>query len=423
LIVFLNIQESQMPHATKKYTDSDWSWRATSPFSQAIDFGDQVFISGQQALTHGGGLIAQAHIGLQTRCVFENMKATLARANLEFSDLIRLNTYYVFDGADEDAAEFWEEMTRVRLEYFPDPGPAATAVRIKGMPYQGQLIQIEGIALRGNSRRNRKRIMPEGSWDWSIAVPLSQGWQVGDRIYVGGQISSNKNGGAVHVGDLGAQTRAIFKFINNVLKDGGASFDDIAHIKVCVKHNSSEGDGQSFLDKILDVTKECLGSSGPAVTCFGVDLLYPGLDLEIDAMAFKSIQERTSTGTALTKVHDGYFADSVRSLGEIWIGGQVAQGEDGGVMSPGNIGEQSRIVFQRLEDALVLSGATLDDIVKLNLFFASDANDMGEVFHAAMAVWAEMAPNSRPAMTPVRAYELSQPGLLIQADCIAMTST
>ena len=27
-----------------------------------------------------------------------------------------------------------------------------------------------------------------------------------------------------------------------------------------------------------------------------------------------------------------------------------------------------------------------------------------------------------PSMTPVRAYELSQPGLLIQADCIAMTS-
>ena len=46
-----------------------------------------------------------------------------------------------------------------------------------------------------------------------------------------------------------------------------------------------------------------------------------------------------------------------------------------------------------------------------------------EEFHAAMAVWAEMAPNAKPAMTPVRAYELSQPGLLIQADCIAIGST
>lgn len=412
-----------MPHDTTKHTDSNWGWRATSPFSQAIEIGDQVFISGQQALTHGGELVAPGDIASQTRCVFENMKATLERVRLKLSDLVRLNTYYVFDGADEDATEYWEEMTKVRLEYFPNPGPAATAVRIKGMPYQGQLIQIEGIALRGDSRFNRKRIMPKGSWNWSIPVPLSQGWEVGDRIYVGGQISSNKNGDAVHVGDLGTQTRAIYKFIDSVLKDGGASFDDIAHIKICVKHNSTESGGNSFLDKILDVTKEYFGSSGPAVTCFGVDLLYPGLDLEIDAMAFKSTQERTSTGTALTKVHDGYFADNVSSLGEIWIGGQVAQSEGGGVMAPVDIGEQSRIVFERLKDALVPSGATLDDVVKLNLFFVSDGNDISEELHVAMAVWAEMAPNSRPAMTPVRAYELSQPGLLIQADCIAMRAT
>ncbi|MFT5509325.1 MAG: enamine deaminase RidA (YjgF/YER057c/UK114 family) [Hyphomicrobiaceae bacterium] len=423
MIAFSNAQELPMPHQTKKFTDSNWSWKTTSPFSQAVEIGDQVFISGQQALTHDGELVAPGDIGSQTRCVFENMKATLASAGLKLSDLVRLNTYYVFDGADEDATKYWEEMTKVRLEYFPDPGPAATAVRIKGMPYQGQLIQIEGIALRGASRSNRKRIMPKDSWDWSIPVPLSQGWDAGDRVYVGGQISSDKNGASVHIGDLSAQTRAIYNFIGNVLKEGGSSFEDVAHIKICVKYASTEPDGISFLDRILDVTKEYFGSSGPAVTCFGVDLLYPGLDLEIDAMAFKGTQERTSIGTALTKVHDGYFSDCVSTLGEIWIGGQVAQGLDGAVMAPGDIEQQSRIVFERLKDALVPSGATLDDIVKLNLFFVSDGNDVSEELHAAMAAWAEMAPHSTPAMTPVRVYELSQPGLLIQADCIAMKPT
>jgi enamine deaminase RidA (YjgF/YER057c/UK114 family) len=423
MIAFSNAQEPQMSHETKKYTDSNWGWKTTSPFSQAIEIGDQVFISGQQALTHDGELVAPGDIGSQTRCVFENMKATLARAGLELSDLVRLNTYYVFDGADEDATKYWEEMTKVRLEYFPNPGPAATAVRIKGMPYQGQLIQIEGIALQGESRTNRKRIMPKGSWDWSIPVPLSQGWAVGDRVYVGGQISSDKNGNSIHVGDLGAQTREIYDFIGNVLKDGSSSFEDVAHVKICVKYDSTESDGTSFLDKILEVTKEYFGSSGPAVTCFGVDLLYPGLDLEIDAMAFKDTHKRTSIGTALTKVHDGYFSDSISMLGETWIGGQVAQGLDGEVMAPGDIEEQSRIVFERLRDALLPSGATLNDVVKLNLFFASDGNDVSEELHAVMAVWAEMAPNSSPAMTPVRAYELSQSGLLIQADCIAMKST
>ena len=149
------------------------------------------------------------------------MKAVLERAGLDLSDLVRLNTYYVFDGADEDATEYWEAMTRVRLEYFPDPGPAATAVRIKGMPYQGQLIQIEGIALRGAARRNRKRLMPGGSWDWSIAVPLSQGWEVGDRIYVGGQISADEKGVSVHVGDWRADLCDIRFHRERVLKEGG----------------------------------------------------------------------------------------------------------------------------------------------------------------------------------------------------------
>ena len=412
-----------MPHSTtKEYIDGDWSWRVGSPFSQAVEAGDQVFISGQQALTKDGALVAPGDIAAQTRCVFENMKTTLERAGLGLVDLVRLNTYYVFDGADEDATEFWEDMTRVRLEYFPDPGPAATAVRIKGMPYQGQLIQIEGIALRGDLRRKRKRIMPEGSWDWSISVPLSQGWDVGDRLYVGGQISSDETGSTVHVGDLSSQTRTICRFIENVLEGGGASFDDIAHVKICVKHNSTELDGTPFLDRILEVTREKFGSRGPAVTCFGVDLLYPGLDLEIDAMAFKSSHERSTTGSSPMKVHDGSFSDSVRASGEIWIGGQVAQDADGGVLAPGDIREQSRIVFQRLNDALGHSGATLDDIVKLNLFFASNSDDIDEEFHAALAVWSELAPNSRPAMTPVRVYELFQSGLLIQADCIAMMS-
>ncbi len=408
-----------MPKSIKNFIDSDWSWRAPSPFSQAVEFGDQIFVSGQQALTAEGKLVAPGDIASQTRCVFENMKSTLERAGLELSDLVRLNTYYVFDGADEDATSFWEEMTRVRLEYFPDPGPAATAVRIKGMPYQGQLIQIEGIALRGSSRQQRKRIMPAGSWDWSIAVPLSQGWEVGDRIYVGGQIASDETGSAVHVGNLSSQTRAIYDFIGNVLKDGGASFDDIAHIKICVKYSSVEADGSSFLDKILGVTKELFGPNGPTITCFGVDLLYPGLDLEIDAMAFKSHQTRAAIGNSKTKVHDGSFSDSVSASGEIWIGGQVALDDNGLVIAPGNIQEQSKIVFQRLNNALALHNATLDDVVKLNLFIASDSNDISQEFHSTLATWAELAPNSKPAMTPVQAYELSQPGLLIQADCIA----
>jgi enamine deaminase RidA (YjgF/YER057c/UK114 family) len=40
-------------------------------------------------------------------------------------------------------------MTRIRLEFLADPGPAATAVRVAGLVYDGLLIEAEAIAYLG----------------------------------------------------------------------------------------------------------------------------------------------------------------------------------------------------------------------------------------------------------------------------------
>jgi len=399
----------------------DWNWLEDTPFAHSVGVGDQVFIAGQQTLDANGKILDAGDIAAQTRNVFENMKSALARFGLGFKDLVRINTYYVFDGADEDATQYWEDMTRIRLEYFPDPGPVGTAVRVKGMPYDGQLIQIEGVALRGETRSNRQRIMPAESWDWSIALPLSQGWRVGEQIFVGGQISADAQGKSVHVGDLAAQTRNIYKFIGNVLGDAGASFDDVVHLKVCFKHDSWEPSGQSFADRIMDVTTEYFSGPFPVLTAFGVDLLYPGLDLEIDAMAIVDPARRTlQKSVPGERYQPDDFSDGVSAAGEIYVGGQTALGADGAALAAGDIGAQSRIAFERLAAVLAADGATLDDVVKLNLFFVADDAGSAEAFHAVSAVWADMAPGAHPAMTPVRVHELVRDGLLVQADCIAL---
>ena len=397
-----------------------WSWRTASPFSNTVEINDQIFISGQPPLDAEGNILAPNDIANQTRHVFENMKAALMRHGLGLENLVRLNTYYTFEGADEDATQYWESMTRVRLEYFPDPGPTATAVRIKGMPYKGQLIQIEGIAVKGPSFDERKRIMPSGSWDWSIPVPLTQGWRCFDRIYVGGQISADKQGAAVHDGDIILQTQAIYDFIYEVVKDGGGSLSDIVHLKICFKHKSQDSSGVPFLTKIIDVTKERFGSNCPALTCFGVDLLYPGLVLEIDAMAFKSTHKRLSRNSTVGSAYDVNFADVISASGETWVGGQEPFDSDGNLLFEGDNLGQTQVVFDKIQKLLNEAGLCVDDIVKLNLFFVTDGDDISEEFHSALGVWKKFAPNSNPAMTAARAYELSSPGVLILADCIAM---
>ena len=69
----------------------------------------------------------------------------------------------------------------------------------------------------------------------------------------------------------------------------------ISRISNYVLNTIARGHGASFLDKILDVQG---GVNSPVVTFFGVDLLYPGLDLEIDAMAFKNNHQRMTLGPA-----------------------------------------------------------------------------------------------------------------------------
>ena len=85
-------------------------------------------------------------IEVQTRNTFENI-ATVSGGGAERRHVVKQNTYYVYNGPDEGALEFWQKMTRVRLEYFPDPAPCGTAIRVVGLADPDMLIEVEVIAI------------------------------------------------------------------------------------------------------------------------------------------------------------------------------------------------------------------------------------------------------------------------------------
>lgn len=61
-------------------------------------------------------------------------------------------------------------------------------------------------------------------------APFAQGVQVGDTIYVSGQIAQDSNGQIVGVGDMDAQARQVFANIEGVLTEAGSSFRDVVKI-------------------------------------------------------------------------------------------------------------------------------------------------------------------------------------------------
>ena len=138
---------------------------------------EMIYLRGQLSLSEEGEVLIPGDIAEQTRNAFRSVEAGLRRNGAGLDDLVRLNTYYVYDGPEENATMFWEAMTRVRLEFLPDPGPAATAVRVAGDGADGLVIQFEAAALLPGSGVERQRLMPDECWDWSIPIPLSQGWR------------------------------------------------------------------------------------------------------------------------------------------------------------------------------------------------------------------------------------------------------
>ena len=131
---------------TRIMPEGHWDWSMPVKFSQGWKVGNLVFVGGQISADEHGHTIGAGDIEIQTRNVFENIRKVLNEAGADMSDIVKLNTYYVFDGEGDELRDFWEKMTRVRMEYLADHGPAATAVRVMGLAYEGLLIEVEAIA-------------------------------------------------------------------------------------------------------------------------------------------------------------------------------------------------------------------------------------------------------------------------------------
>jgi reactive intermediate/imine deaminase len=125
----------------------------------------------------------------------------------------------------------------------------------------------------------RKTVDP--GWAWDDGLPLAQARQVGNTIYVSGQVAYDTNGTLVGEGDIRAQTRQVFDNIKTVLVAAGSGLEDI------VKINSYITDQSKFMD-MLEVRKEIFGNSPPASTAVVVaGLAFPGLLIEVEAIAMK----------------------------------------------------------------------------------------------------------------------------------------
>jgi 2-iminobutanoate/2-iminopropanoate deaminase len=113
---------------------------AIGPYSQAIDTGDLIFISGQIPIVPETGKLLEGDIRMQTEQVMKNMGAILEAAGLQFSHVVKCTCYLA------DIADF-KEMNEVYGSYFTTEPPARAAIQVGKLPL-GAKVEIDTIAVR-----------------------------------------------------------------------------------------------------------------------------------------------------------------------------------------------------------------------------------------------------------------------------------
>ena len=110
-----------------------------SHYTDAVRYGDLLFISGIAPLDAAGKLVGGDDVAAQTRQVLVNMGKILAAAGAGFADVLRV-TVYLTDVDDR------VKINPVRQEFFGKARPASTLFGVATLAVPGMKVEIEAIA-------------------------------------------------------------------------------------------------------------------------------------------------------------------------------------------------------------------------------------------------------------------------------------
>lgn len=126
----------------KKIIHTDKAPAAIGTYSQAVQAGDTLYLSGQIPLVPETMELVEGFTG-QVHQVFKNLTAVCEAAGGSLQDIVKLNIFML------DLANF-AEVNEIMAEYFEKPYPARAAIGVKELP-KGSQIEMDGVVYLGQS--------------------------------------------------------------------------------------------------------------------------------------------------------------------------------------------------------------------------------------------------------------------------------
>ncbi|MCP4623814.1 MAG: RidA family protein [bacterium] len=121
----------------KKIIATDKAPAAIGPYSQAIEFGGLLFVSGQIPLDPKSGDLVEGDIEVQTRQVLENVKAIVESTGMTLKNVLKCSCFL-------NDMENFARFNSVYNSYFEDSLPARETVEVGRLP-KDVLVEVSAI--------------------------------------------------------------------------------------------------------------------------------------------------------------------------------------------------------------------------------------------------------------------------------------
>lgn len=123
----------------RKVIETDKAPKAIGPYSQGLQVGNVLYVSGQLGLDPATGKLVEGDTAAQARRAFENVMAILMAANMNMHQVVQVQVFLT------DIKDF-AAVNEVYKSYFTPPYPARAAFQVSALP-AGAKVEVLATAV------------------------------------------------------------------------------------------------------------------------------------------------------------------------------------------------------------------------------------------------------------------------------------
>jgi reactive intermediate/imine deaminase len=291
----------------------------------------------------------------------------------------------------------------------PDHAAAATEIVAAPAPVQAAAPAVAAIPAERRAVQSANAPKAIGPYSHAIQVPA------GRVVFLSGQIAVDPVKDRLIAGDAAKQTERVMQNLKAVLEGAGATYDDVVKTTIFLTDLAD-------FPKVNEVYGRYFRSSPPARATVQVAALSRGARVAIEGVAVKSGAGSTAPGRVAVQSSQapraiGPYSQAidVAAGSFIFVSGQIPVDPATGALVQGDIGAQTERVMENLKEVLAASGATVDDIVKTNIYLA----DLGD-FTKMNETYGRYFQKTPPARATLQMAALPR-GARIEIECVAAT--